>query len=52
MTYEDLKELYAENEDFRMYIDRFCRCKNITPDQALYLKEIEIVARYYIGKGE
>ena len=48
----NLKELYEINADFRAYIDEFCRTGEYTVEQALTLKVVENVAKYYAAQGD
>lgn len=52
MTTEELKQFYEEDEDFHEYVDRFCRCKDITEAQALDHRMMEIVADSYKSKDK
>lgn len=42
---EELKKLYADNEKFRDYVDKFAKQFNITPEKALSYKVIQIYAQ-------
>ena len=50
MTIEEIRELYATSEDFRTYVQLFCRTKRYTVEEALGLKIVEEVAMAYKGK--
>lgn len=52
MTKEELKQYMTENPDFGEYVRRFCRCKDITEDQALDHRMMEIVADSYKSKDK
>lgn len=49
MTKEDLIRLYNDSEEFKTYVDLFCRTKRYTPEQVLELKIVEEVAEAYKG---
>lgn len=42
-----MKELYERNKDFREYVDRYCRNKDITADNALNLIHVRLVGQHY-----
>ena len=49
MDRETLKALYEADEDFREYVDRYCREKyKIDPDGALDLKVMRETAAKYL----
>ena len=50
MTKEELTQYMTENPDFAAYVERFCRGKDITVEQALEMKGVENVALSYRGE--
>ena len=38
-----MKELYQTNKDFRNYVDRYMRNKNVTLEEVLSLKQTQLV---------
>lgn len=48
MNHDELIEFLEENKDFQEYVEKFCRAKKITVEQALTLKIVENVARHYM----
>ncbi len=49
MSKEDIKKLYNDSEDFKTYVNLFCRTQRYTPEQVLGLKIAEEVAKAYKG---
>lgn len=47
-----MDELYNSNKDFRDYVDRYCKNKPITPEQALKFFHIRLAGIYYKEKEE
>lgn len=43
----DYTALYAENEDFRRYVDRYCTKHNISVDEALQHYLVQAAGRVY-----
>lgn len=43
----NLRILYEKNEDFKQYVDKYCKKTNITPEEAFTHYMIKDVARYY-----
>ena len=52
MTKEDIKKLYHDSEDFKTYVNLFCRTQRYTPEQVLELKIAEEVAKQYVGRAK
>lgn len=50
MSKEDLRKLYNDSEDFKTYVNLFCRTKRYTTDQVLELKIAEEAAEAYVGR--
>lgn len=46
----DLEELYINNTDFKEYVDKYCRQKQITKDEALQHRLVLEYAIYTTGK--
>ena len=51
MTLDELKQFYESNEDFEYYVDRYCCSKNISVEQALTHKIVQVVAERYATCG-
>ena len=43
----DYTALYAENEDFRRYVDRYCKKHNISVDEALQHYLVRMAGQMY-----
>lgn len=43
----DYTALYAENEDFKRYVDRYCTKHNISVDEALQHYLVRMAGRMY-----
>ena len=43
----DYTALYAENEDFRRYVDRYCTKHNVSVDEALQHYLVRMAGRMY-----
>lgn len=43
----DYTALYAENEDFKRYVDRYCTKHNISVDEALQHYLVQAAGRMY-----
>ena len=42
-----MKEFYDSNEDFRNYVDRYCRTYRLSVEEALEHKLVQDVGRHY-----
>ncbi len=42
-----IQETYKEDDDFRRYVDKYCKSKNVQVDVALQHKTVREVGRYY-----
>lgn len=42
-----IQETYKEDDDFRRYVDKYCKSKNVQVDMALQHKTVREVGRYY-----
>ena len=42
-----MKELYSSNEDFKSYVDKYCRTYRYTPEEALEHDLVNAVAHQY-----
>ena len=48
----NLKEMYETNADFRGYVDRYRRNKNVTLEEVLYYKQTQLVGEMYKEQEE
>ena len=48
----NLKDFYNRNEDFKMYVDRYCNQYGLTVDEALEHEVVKRVAAQYREKEE
>lgn len=46
------EKLYRNNKDFREYVDRYMRNKDITLKKVLTMKQIQLVGDMYEGEAE
>lgn len=42
-----MKDFYNQNKDFKEYVDRYCRNKDVTVKEVLSYKQTQLVAEYY-----
>ena len=58
---KEYKNLYDKNEDFKLYVDKWCKKSNISVEEALEIKVIQNYAEhlnskdlegFILGKGE
>ena len=47
-----MMEFYNHNEDFMMYVDRYCKQYGLTVDEALEHELVKQVAAQYMEKEE
>lgn len=47
-----MKELYGKNEDFRDYVDAYCKKHEISKDEAFSHKIVVNVGEYYSEKSK
>ena len=47
-----MMEFYNHNEDFKMYVDRYCKTYGLTVDEALEHELVKQVAAQYREKEE
>ena len=47
-----MREFYDRNEDFKMYVDRYCNQYGLTVDEALEHELVKQVAAQYREKEE
>ena len=47
-----MREFYNHNEDFKMYVDRYCNQYGLTVDEALEHEIVKSVAAQYKEKEE
>ena len=47
-----MREFYNHNEDFKMYVDRYCNQYGLTVDEALEHEIVKSVAEQYREKEE
>ena len=47
-----MMEFYNHNEDFKMYVDRYCNQYGLTVDEALEHEIVKNVAAQYMEKEE
>lgn len=48
----EMKELYGKNEDFRDYVDAYCKKHEISKDEAFSHKIVVNVGEYYSEKSK
>ena len=48
----DYTALYAENEDFRRYVDRYCTKHRVSVDEALQHYLVQMAGRMYKEQEE
>ena len=48
----DYTALYAENADFKLYVDRYCTKHRISVDQALQHYLVQMAGRMYKEQAE
>ena len=46
-----VEQLYLNNKAFKKYVDKYCRTRGVSTDEALKHKLVTNVASYYIQKG-
>lgn len=46
------KDLYESNKDFRDYVDRYMRNKDVTLEEVLILKQTQLVGEMYRKSDE
>lgn len=51
-TMDRYEKLYRDNKDFREYVDRFMRNKDIPLKTVLSMKQVQIVADMYEGESK
>lgn len=42
-----MKDFYNQNKDFKEYVDRYCRNKDVSVEEVLSYKQTQLVAEYY-----
>ena len=47
-----MKDLYNNNKDFKDYVDRYRRNKNVTLEEVLYYKQTQLVGEMYKEQEE
>ena len=52
MKHIDYTALYAENEDFRQYVDQYCTKHRISVDEALQHYLVRMAGRMYKEQSE
>lgn len=48
----DYTALYAENEDFKRYVDRYCTKHRVSVDEALQRYLVQMAGRQYKEQAE
>ena len=48
----EMKDLYSKNEDFRDYVDAYCKKHEISKDEAFSRKIVVNVGEYYSEKSK
>ena len=48
----DFNELYADNEDFKCYVDRYCTNHRVSVDEALQHYLVQMAGRMYKEQAE
>lgn len=48
----DYTALYAENEDFKRYVDRYCKKHRVSVDEALQHYLVQMAGRQYKEQSE
>lgn len=46
------EKLYRDNKDFREYVDRFMRNKDVSLKTVLSMKQVQMVADMYEGESK
>ena len=52
MKHIDYTALYAENEDFRQYVDKYCTKHRISVDEALQHYLVRMAGRMYKDQND
>lgn len=47
---DEIRKLYKENEDFKAYVDRYAKNRQIESEKALEHEIVRQVAKYYTEK--
>lgn len=46
-----IQMMYKEDDDFRRYVDKYCKSKNVQVDVALQHETVREVGRYYVKEN-
>lgn len=47
-----MQDLYKQNADFRDFVNKYCKCNNVTVEEALEHKLVQEVGKQYADGGE